>query len=254
MQLDLQIYPLSYCTIDNINRLNYTNKIILNKNILENFSKHNLLDDGPFNVKVTNRKDYGEFIRVFGIEEFSAPDNIGYMSLRLMDELMIDIGDRVSIEYYKPPKGSFVLLKPLSSLFYSIQNIKHCLEQCIQHNYPILEKDTSILFKYEDIEISLLIKDCKPYDIISTYNTDLEVEFEPCDECTPINEPINEPFNEPINEPITKNNNVSIQKSNAVTSHSSFNKKIKRKPLCKPSLVKCSPFKAFTGKGYKLNE
>lgn len=239
--LQIKIYPLTYCPIDNIDRLHYTNKVILNRNILDYFNKKNLLGDTQFSVKLVHKTEYGEFNKICGIEEFSAPDGIGYMSLRLMEEMMLEIGDTVEIDYFSPPKGSFVLLKPLTKTFYSIQNIKEWLETNILYNYPILEKNTTIVIKDEQHnDIQLIIKDCKPYDIISTNNTDLEVDFEPCDSLT---QNINNSINKSIN---NTGNNFSNELSNELSTELST-------PTDKVVQEISANFKAFSGIGYSFS-
>ena len=266
--LNISIYPLSYCPIDSIKRLTYTNKIILNRQILNYVTKQNLLDDEPFNIKIINKKEYGIFERVLGIEEFSAPDNIGYMSSHIMEELFIDIGDKVQLEYFKAPKGTFVIFKPKSKQFYDIKNIKECLEKNIVHNYPILEKNTTIIIKDElGNDISLIVKDCKPYEIISTHNTDLEVDFEPYEELQahpPSNHPPIQNEASKVNEAVEVDEVHTLSKSftgigrklNNNPIDNNINKTRTRKKKFKPIYNKTitSSFKAFTGVGRRLDD
>ena len=269
--VNINIYPLSYCPIDNIKRLTYTNKIILNRNVLDHVTKLKLLDDGPLNIKIINKKAYGIFERVLGIEEFSAPDNIGYMSSHIMEELFIDIGDTVQLEYFKAPKGTFVVFKPKSKQFYDIKNIKECLEKNIIHNYPILEKNTSIIIKDElGNDITLIVKECKPYKIISTHNTDLEVDFESCEELQAIPPPNHSPIQNEVrkvNEAVEVDEVHTLSKaftglgrklndSDNININININKTRTRKNKFKSRYNKTitSSFKAFTGVGRRLDD
>ena len=53
------------------------------------------------------------------------------------------------------------------------------LENNIQYNYPIIEENSILSIKNNTDIIELKILECKPYEIITTDNTDIEVEFAP---------------------------------------------------------------------------
>ncbi len=184
---DCSLEQLIYCPSSdaNLKELEYTNKVILNSDILQKISKKIDKFDSPMIFKVTNTTIFGIFDIFVGVHEFSATGNKLYMPNHLMEKIFGQQGSSVSITYYVPPKGSFIKLRPKAENFYQIGDIKKFLENNIQKNYPVLQKNTSILIKHANIEtgkdedIELIVTDLKPFDVISTVDTDIEVDFEP---------------------------------------------------------------------------
>jgi thioredoxin 1 len=184
---ECSLEQLIYCpnSDDNLQELEYTNKVILNSDILQKISKKLDKFDSPMIFKVTNITVFGVYNIFVGVHEFTATGNKMYMPNHLMEKIFGQQGSSVSITYYVPPKGSFIKLRPKAENFYQIGDIKKFLENNIQKNYPVLQKDTSILIKHNNLksgeheDIELIVTDLKPFEVISTVDTDIEVDFEP---------------------------------------------------------------------------
>lgn len=177
---ECSLEQLVYCPNSdaNLKELEYTNKVILNSTVLEKISKKIDKFDSPMIFKVTNTTVFGIYEVFVGVHEFSASGNKMYMPNHLMEKIFGQQGSLVSISYYVPPKGSFIKLRPKAENFYKIMDIKKFLENNIQKNYPVLQLENSILIKHENQEIELVITDLKPFDVVSTVDTDIEVDFE----------------------------------------------------------------------------
>ena len=177
-RVDFLIYSPNFSNVT-INELENSNKIILNSNILTNLSKKLDKIESPMIFKLTNNTEFGLYEYFVGVHDFSAKENIIYLPNNIADELFVEKNSIINIQYYVPPKGSYIKLKPKTTKFYDILEVKSVLEQNIVNNYPVLQKNMTIRIKYFDTIVELLIEDCKPFDVISTNNTDLEVDFSP---------------------------------------------------------------------------
>jgi len=168
----------------NLKELEYTNKVILNSGILEKLSKNIDEFDSPMIFKVTNVTVFGVYEVFVGVHEFTASGDKIYMPNHLMEKIFGQQGSSVTITYYVPPKGSFIKLKPKDENFYQIQDIKKFLEKHIQKNYPVLQLDSTIIIEHNNIntgkkeDIELIITELRPFEVISTVDTDIEVDFE----------------------------------------------------------------------------
>jgi len=173
------------------NLLEFSNKVILDKTLLESLLNENInyLDNGPIIFKIKNTTEFGIFESYVGVHEFSALDNKIYLPNIIAENLFAEKDMVIDIEYYLPPKGTFLKLKPTSDNFYKIDNIKDFLETAIIKDYPVLEMGKIINIKNNDDVISLEIVKTEPFDIISTFNTDLEVDFCPIDKIEKIKTP-----------------------------------------------------------------
>ena len=161
----------------NVNRLENSNKVILNNNILQQISKKIDTFDSPMIFKLSHTSEIGYFESYVGVHDFSAIGETVYLPQNIMDDMFITSSSQIKLDYFTPPKGSYIKLRPLNENFYEIQEVKEVLEKNIVEHYPVLEKHQTISFKYLDKTVKLVIDECLPYDVISTNNTDLEVDF-----------------------------------------------------------------------------
>jgi len=207
----------------NLKELEYTNKVILNSEILQKISKKLDKLDSPMIFKVTNITVFGIYDIFVGVHEFTASGNKIYMPNHLMEKIFGQQGSNVSITYYVPPKGSFIKLRPKAENFYEIENIKKFLENNIQRNYPVLQKNTNILINHinsktgENEEIELIVTELKPFDVVSTVDTDIEVDFEEIKAVKPVK---NDPL---VNNFINSNNELDLNNLVNDTTQSSIN-------------------------------
>lgn len=222
-KVDLLIYSQSY---ENLEELEYSNKIILDSNILNKLLE---IDDNICNnkmfFKLFNDTDFGYFEVYVGVHDFSANNNKIFLPNKIAEELFVIQDSDIKLEYCVPPKGSYIKLKPHSKDFYDIIDVKNILENNIQKNYPILQQDLSISIKYNNKIIELDIIECRPYEVITTDNTDIEVEFVSIDE-------------EIIESSDLSNNNIQKEEEKEEKENEKSNNK--------------SIFIPFSGKGYKL--
>ena len=65
-------------------------------------------------------------------------------------------------------------LKPLNKEFYEVMDIKSMLETAFVNNYPCIELGQNIKI---NSEIEVTVVSLEPYEICSTNNIDLNVEF-----------------------------------------------------------------------------
>ena len=239
-KVDFLIYNQSY---EDLQHLEYSNKIILNSLILDQLIK---LDDNilsnKMHFKLTNETEFGIFEVYVGVHDFSANDNKIFISNKIANNLFIEQYSGIYIEYCSPPKGTFLKIEPLSDKFYNIQDIKSFLENNIQYNYPIIEENSILSIKNNTEIIDLKILECKPYEIITTDNTDIEVEFVPL-----------------ANNNLTKNENtniLSMDKENINSEEKNNNPEFKFPQLINKEddndTESNKEFVPFSGKGYTL--
>ena len=245
--VDLLIYSPSF---ENYQNLENSNKVILNNSVLEKVSKEFENIEGPMIFKITNNAEFGFYQKFVGVHDFTALDNKIYLPSRVADELLVNKDSIIDIEYYVPPKGNFMKLKPLSTDFYDITDVKDFLENHIQKNYPVLQKDTYITVEYNNSTFDLEVTDCRPFDVISTIDTDIEVDFEP------MTEPPKPTYNTPVN--TVENPIPNLDESNYLSKiKERYNKSIVKKEEESESNVTDSTnidWKPFCGNGHRLGD
>ena len=177
---DLLIYSPSF---ENYKELEYSNKVILNQKILKEISP-NEMTQSPMIFKISNTSELGYYETFVSVHDFTASDDKIYIPYRIADELLVERNQVVRVDYYVPPKGHYIKIKPLQKEFYNIVDIKDYLSNHIQKYYPVLHTGTTISIPHYDNKIDLKIIKCEPFDVISTVDTDISVEFEPFDKQT----------------------------------------------------------------------
>ena len=112
-KVDFLIYNQSY---EDLQHLEYSNKIILNSLILDQLIK---LDDNilsnKMHFKLTNETEFGIFEVYVGVHDFSANDNKIFISNKIANNLFIEQYSDIYIEYCSPPKGTFLKIEPFRS-------------------------------------------------------------------------------------------------------------------------------------------
>jgi len=186
-------YPyLSLCyyyDYDKIQHLEYSNKIILPINILETLSKYeNITSPYSFYLMTdTGSTICGVYEFVIGIDHIYIPqcvlEKIQFkhnINKNNIDTIQNSTDNNVTIRYIDKSfeKGTKLTIQPHTSNFLELENPKEYLEYYLNH-YTLLEKGTTIVLPDPDYidNIYFNIIETQPNLIISTINTDLEVEF-----------------------------------------------------------------------------
>ena len=173
--IDYLIYSPSF---QDYSILEHSNKVILNQKILDSVLCMDNLNS-PMIFKISSDTDLGYYETFVSVHDFTASDDKIYVPYRIADSLLINRNDFINVDYYVPPKGNYIKLKPNQEEFYNIIDIKDFLGTHIQKYYLVLQKNSIITIPYQNTKIELLIKDCKPFDIITTVDTDISVDFDP---------------------------------------------------------------------------
>jgi ubiquitin fusion degradation protein 1 len=230
MSFELQVKSIAfYSGISSSIELENSNKVILPISVLNQLSnehKDNLVY--PLVFKVEDEKGV---VFAVGVKDFSNNEPYIYLPKRLMDINWLPYDSTVTLTYITPPKGQLIKLQPHKTAFTMLSNPKEILEKGIIENYPVLTCGETISVSY-DGEIYLInVLESKPEHIISTFNTDLSVDFAP-----------------PLDyEEYQRNQKKKLERT--------VNIGINRYPEGKESIEpieKTESFVAFSGKGYKL--
>ncbi len=165
--------------------LNASNKVILPASILKTLmdtSGNTVHSPIAFLLCQGER----EIISV-GVEEFSAPEGYIYIPSFIMETYWLPYETEVTVHYRRVEKGTKISMEPHTTAFIDSQaKEKTFLENYLKKCYPVLSAGTTILIQKEDKEYYINITETVPTAIISTLDTDLEVEFkEPLDYVEP---------------------------------------------------------------------
>ena len=110
--------------------------------------------------------------------EFSAQEGFLYLPRSMMESAFLSDGDSVEVEFVFLPKITSVTLQPISKVFsqeMDFDSAKKSLEGVIVKNYPLLQKGEEITFD----NYTLIIRDIQPVEVVSTFESDPNVEFLP---------------------------------------------------------------------------
>eukprot|EP00884_Botryococcus_braunii_P012396 jgi/Botrbrau1/21157/Bobra.0061s0051.2 len=97
---------------------------------------------------------------------------------QMMQNLVLEEGDVISIRSATLPKGTYVKLQPHTQDFLDISNPKAVLETTLR-GYSCLSKGDCICLHYNNKRFYIDIVETKPQDAISVIETDCEVDFAP---------------------------------------------------------------------------
>jgi ubiquitin fusion degradation protein 1 len=113
-----------------------------------------------------------------GVLEFVAEEGIVYMPFWMMQNLLIEEGQLITIKSTSLPRGSFVKIQPHTSTFLDISNPKAVLENSLR-KFAALTKNDVICINYNNKNYYLTVLETKPADAISILETDISVDFAP---------------------------------------------------------------------------
>ena len=228
IQLTEQIAPLTfYYNYDEVKHLEYGNKVLLPKTILNKLSVYdNLLF--PLTFKMNDI--------IFGIHEIIEDIDTIYIPTDIATKLNINepIIQELFFLNIEIEKGTFIKLKPHQSKFYNVINTKEFLEHNLKKLFTHLKKNDTIKLPYHNDILYFDIIETKPSDIISIIDTDIEVDFDLAHDYVepPKKTNVKFSFKMPLNKN-TKNTKNTNNKDNK--NQNDYN------------------FKPFSGKGRKLN-
>ena len=203
--------------------LEYTNKIILSEDILYEYKDDKEMF--PLTFRIVNPETL--LSTICSVHEFTALPGTCIIPYRIMENLMLEQGSKVTLVYESIPKGSYIKIKPHRTKFINLSNPKAVLEKHLNINYPTLTKGETISINYNNEIYFIDIVETEPVESIKILNSDINLDFDaPLDYVEPKKEP------EPENEIIEKKQKRSIK---------SYSK-----------TAKSGVFVPFSGVGYKL--
>ncbi|CAO1947347.1 unnamed protein product [Urochloa humidicola] len=113
-----------------------------------------------------------------GVLEFVAEEGMIYMPHWMMQKLLLQEGDLVSIKNANLPKGKYVKLQPHTTDYLDISNHKAILEKTLR-NFSCLSTGDSIMVAYNSKKYYIDIVETKPSNAICIIKADCMVELVP---------------------------------------------------------------------------
>ncbi|RHN60994.1 putative ubiquitin fusion degradation protein UFD1 [Medicago truncatula] len=113
-----------------------------------------------------------------GVLEFTADEGIVFLPNWMMEDLLLQEGNIVSLKSTSLVKGKCVKLQPHSKDFLEISDPKAMLETSLR-SYSCLTTGRTIMIPYNNKKYYIDIVETKPSPAISIIETDCEVDFAP---------------------------------------------------------------------------
>jgi ubiquitin fusion degradation protein 1 len=113
-----------------------------------------------------------------GVLEFIADEGMVYLPYWMMQNLLLQEGDVITLRSATLPKGTFVKLQPHSKDFLDISNPRAVLETTLR-NFSCLTVGDTIPINYNNRQYFIDIVEAKPAEAISVIETDCNVDFAP---------------------------------------------------------------------------
>ncbi|KAL5728101.1 hypothetical protein ACHQM5_001223 [Ranunculus cassubicifolius] len=175
--------PIS--SLQNKQHLENGDKVLLPPSALD--SLQNLNVEFPMLFELRNPKN--DRVSHCGVMEFTAEEGFINMPRWMMGNINTEDGDCVLVKNVTLPKAMFVKLQPHSKEFLNISNPKAVLEKTLR-NYTCLTTGDTIELAYNGKKYFVDIIETKPYNAVSLYETDCEVDFAPpLDYVEPVKQP-----------------------------------------------------------------
>ena len=130
--------------------LKYSNKILLPPSMLH---KINERDDVEFPLIFKVINPICDFGRVCAVHEFTSTEGLIIMPYYIMEELGIQEGSEINIDYVNPPKGSYLKIRPHKTAFTELHDPKTVLEHIMSKDYPVITQGETIVIDYRVIEM-----------------------------------------------------------------------------------------------------
>ncbi|RHN60991.1 putative ubiquitin fusion degradation protein UFD1 [Medicago truncatula] len=113
-----------------------------------------------------------------GVLEFTADEGIVFLPNWMMEDMLLQEGDLVSLKSTSLEKGKFVKFQPHSKDFLDISNPKAMLETSLR-SYSCLTTGRTIMIPYNNKKYYIDVVETKPSPAISIIEIDCEVDFAP---------------------------------------------------------------------------
>lgn len=114
-----------------------------------------------------------------GVLEFVPHDTDScYLPNWMMQYLVLQEGDEISVESVSLPTARFVRFQPQTTDFLDISNPKAVLETALR-NFNCLTKGDHVVINYLNRPYELCVLELKPADAVSIIECDMEVDFAP---------------------------------------------------------------------------
>ena len=154
--------------------LEYTNKIILSEDILYEYKDDKEMF--PLTFRLINPETL--LSTICSVHEFTALPGTCIIPYRIMDNLMLEQGSKVTLVYESIPKGSYIKIKPHRTKFINLSNPKAVLEKHLNINYPTLTKGETISINYNNEIYFIDIVETEPVESIKILNSDINLDFD----------------------------------------------------------------------------
>ncbi|KAH8411125.1 hypothetical protein KR222_003844 [Zaprionus bogoriensis] len=148
-------------------------KIIMPPSALDTLTRLNV--EYPMLFKLTNKKK--SRTSHAGVLEFVADEGKCYLPYWMMDNLLLEEGDILTIESVSLQVATFSKFQPHSTDFLDITNPKAVLENALR-NFACLTKGDVIAIKYNKKVYELCVLETRPGNAVSIIECDMNVEFE----------------------------------------------------------------------------
>lgn len=106
--------------------------------------------------------------------EFIGDEGRSYIPLWMMRNLLLDEGDRVTIETVQLPKATYCKLQPQSKDFLDISDQKAALENFLR-NFGCLTTGDLLVMEYNDKLYELRVMETKPGNAVGIIDCDMNV-------------------------------------------------------------------------------
>jgi len=113
-----------------------------------------------------------------GVLEFTAPEGQCFIPHWIMQNLLLEESEIVTVSNVTLPLANFVKFRPRSVDFLDISNPKAVLESSLR-NFSCLTKDDQICLPYNGKNYFIDIVELKPANAVSIVEADVNVDFEP---------------------------------------------------------------------------
>ncbi|GLJ43392.1 hypothetical protein SUGI_0901660 [Cryptomeria japonica] len=147
-----------------------------------------ILPDSALKCLALLQVDYPMFFEIYnatterkshcGVLEFTAEEGMLYMPYWMMQNMLLQEGDTVSVKMATLPKGTYVKLQPHTKDFLDISDPKAVLEKVLR-NFSCLTVGDSIMVSHNEKYYYIDVIEAKPSSAISIIETDCEVDFAP---------------------------------------------------------------------------
>eukprot|EP01023_Acetabularia_acetabulum_P028742 TRINITY_DN2715_c0_g1_i1.p1 TRINITY_DN2715_c0_g1~~TRINITY_DN2715_c0_g1_i1.p1 ORF type:complete len:338 (+),score=62.47 TRINITY_DN2715_c0_g1_i1:166-1179(+) len=170
-EANFRCYPVSFIDKDSAED---GDKIILPPSALDKLAALHI--QYPMLFRVENSKH--SRVTHCGVLEFIAEEGMVYMPYWMMQNLLLQEGDLVSLRNISLPKGTYVKIQPHTQDFIDISNPKAVLEKTLR-GYTCLTKGDTFVVNYNKKKYYIDVIETKPGEAVSVVETDCEVDFAP---------------------------------------------------------------------------